>query len=120
MDIVYNTTFDEDQWSDIPTMIYKNFDQTKFAECKPPCLRMDISWKLLRIISHYQYRGLKILFDPTVEVALSVRTISLVDLMSSIGGFLGLFLGVSVLQIFYIIDNSVMVAFKIIVQFFRR
>ena len=36
MDIVCNTTFDEDQWSDIPTMIYKNFDQTKFAECKPP------------------------------------------------------------------------------------
>ena len=77
---------------------------------------MDISWKLLRIISPYQYPGLKILFDPTVEVALSVRTISLVDLMSSIGGFLGIFLGVSVLQIFHMIDNSVTVAFRTIVQ----
>ena len=114
MNIVCNKTFDEDQRSDIPTMIYKNFDQTKVVECKLPCLKMDISWKLLRIISPYQYCGLKILFDPTVEVAIRVRNISLVDLMSTIGGFLG----VSVLQIFHMIDNSVSVAFRIIVQLF--
>ena len=40
--------------------------------------------------------------------------------MSSIGGFLGLFPGVSVLQIFLITDNSATVAFRTIVQLFEN
>ena len=68
-------------------------------ECKQPCIRLEYSTKTIRIVEPYNYRGLKILFNPTVEVAMSVPTITVLGLMSNIGGFLGLFLGFSILQL---------------------
>ena len=53
----------------------------------------------MRYLRPYSYRALKIVFDPTVEVAISTRTLGFFELVSNIGGLLGLFLGVSLLDI---------------------
>ena len=96
---VCNNIFSQAQWRNIPNMIFASFDQTAIKECKQPCIRLEYSTKTIRIVEPYNYRGLKILFNPTVEVAMSMPTISVLGLMSNIGGFLGLFLGFSILQL---------------------
>ena len=44
------------------------------------------------------WSGLKIIFDPTVEVAESTRIHTPLSVLSNIGGFLGLCLGYSLLD----------------------
>ena len=106
-DLVCNHTFDKNEWRNIPDMIFRNFDQTIFGDCQQPCTRLYFSTKVIRIVEPYHYEGLKILFDPSVEVALSVPTMTVLGLLSNIGGFLGLFLGVSILQVFLKMDRWV-------------
>ena len=104
-DLVCNHTFDKIQWRNIPAMIFRHFDQTTFPDCKQPCTRFYFSTKVIRIVEPYHYQGLKILFNPSVEVALSVPTMTVLGLLSNIGGFLGLFLGVSILQVLLKMDR---------------
>ena len=100
-------------------MIFGNFDQTIFGDCQQPCTRLYFSTKVIRIVEPYHYEGLKILFNPSVEVALSVPTMTVLGLLSNIGGFLGLFLGVSILQVFLKMDRWVRLIPQAIKDFFK-
>ena len=53
---------------------------------------------LVRVISPYPYSGLKIMFDPTVEVTESTRIHTGLTMFSNVGGFVGLYLGYSLLD----------------------
>ena len=51
-----------------------------------------------RAIEPYPYNGIRIIFNPTVEITKSVRIYTEMSLLSNIGGFLGLYLGMSLLD----------------------
>ena len=48
-----------------------------------------------------------LIFAPEVEVAKSVLTVTLLNLMSSLGGSLGLMLGLGLLQITELLDRGI-------------
>ena len=51
-----------------------------------------------RVLTPYPYSGVKIMFDPTVEVTESTRVHTPLTIISNIGGVLGLCLGYSLLD----------------------
>ena len=60
-----------------------------------------------RSLSPYSYNGVKIMFDPTVEVSESHTLYSSFGVLAQIGGSLGLYLGVSIIDSYKVIDKIV-------------
>ena len=58
-----------------------------------------------RTLSPYGYNGVKIMFDPTVEVSESHKLYSGLGVLAQIGGSLGLYLGVSLLDSYKLLDK---------------
>ena len=58
-----------------------------------------------REISPYPYSGVKIMFDPTVEITESTKLYTLLSVLSNIGGFMGLFLGYSMLDSYHVVTT---------------
>ena len=66
-----------------------------------PCKRMEIKTKLLNKLAlkgNTFSAGLDLIFDTSVQVSESLQVTYWYDLLYSIGGLLGLFLGVSLMQ----------------------
>ena len=63
----------------------------------------------LRKISPYPYNGVKIMFDPTVEITESYKIYTGLSVLSNVGGFLGLFLGYSLLDGYKILYSLIMI-----------
>ena len=61
----------------------------------------------LRTLSPYGYNGVKIMFDPTVEVSESHTLYSSFGVLAQIGGSLGLYLGVSIIDSYKLINKIV-------------
>ena len=60
-----------------------------------------------RSLSPYGYSGVKIMFDPTVEVSESHTLYSSFGVLAQIGGSLGLYLGVSIIDSYKVINKIV-------------
>ena len=58
-----------------------------------------------RSLSPYQYNGVKIMLDPTVEVSESHRLYSGFGVLAHIGGSLGLYLGVSLIDSYKLLNK---------------
>ena len=63
---------------------------------------------LCRKTTPYPYNGVKIIFDPTVEITESVKVYTGLSVLSNIGGFLGLFLGYSLLDGYRVVYTVLM------------
>ena len=84
-----------------------------------PTLKPDDKFgKSSRSLSPYGYNGVKIMFDPTVEVSESHTLYSSFGVLAQIGGSLGLYLGVSLIDI-YKLFNKVAPCLANISRFFR-
>ena len=59
-----------------------------------------------RMLTPYPYSGVKIMFDPTVEVTGSTRVHTPLTIISNIGGVLGLCLGYSLLDGGWIVKKA--------------
>ena len=74
-------------------------------ECPQPCIRLGIVAKLVgREIS--PSHQINLIFAPEVEVTKSVLTVSGINLMSNLGGSLGLMLGLGLLQIVQLLTRG--------------
>ena len=117
---VCNRTLSEEDIQFLSYSIVRHFDMDEYPECMRPCTRLNIRSRIMRLhsinslplneqicssLSLSPFRelklkkpGLKIIFDPTVEVAESSRIHTPLSVLSNIGGFLGLCLGYSLLD----------------------
>ena len=75
-------------------------------ECPEPCTRLNLVDKLIGR-EPSQNHQIILIFAPEVEVAKSVLTMTLLNLMSNLGGSLGLMLGLGLLQITEFLDRGI-------------
>ena len=74
-------------------------------ECPQPCTRLGVVAKLVgRELS--PSHQINFIFAPEVEVTKSVLTVSGINLISNLGGILGLMLGLGLLQIAELLDRG--------------
>ena len=84
-------------------------------ECPQPCTRLGIVAKLVgRELS--PSHQINLIFAPEVEVTKSVLTVSGINLISNLGGILGLMLGLGLLQIAELLDRGL----DILMDFLRE
>ncbi len=72
-------------------------------ECPPPCQRMEIKSRM-ESTKFKSFNAIRLMFKPSVQVTRSVLTIPLINLVSNLGGLMGMFLGVSLLQTINLVD----------------
>ena len=75
-------------------------------ECPQPCTRLGIVDKLIGREPSPNHQII-LIFAPEVEVAKSVLTVTGINLMSNLGGILGLMLGLGLLQITELLDRAI-------------
>ena len=74
-------------------------------ECPKPCTRLGIVAKLVGREPSPRHQ-INLIFAPEVEVTKSVLTVSGINLMSNLGGSLGLMLGLGLLQIVQLLNTG--------------
>ena len=81
-----------------------------------PCTKLKVVGKLIgREPSDFSKHQIMLIFAPEVEVTKSVLTTTGINLMSNLGGSLGLMLGLGILQIAELLDrglNSLLTRYK--------
>ena len=70
-----------------------------------PCTKLKVVGKLIGR-EPFPSHGIFLVFAPEVEVTKSVLTVTSINLMSNLGGSLGLMLGLGLLQIAEILDRG--------------
>ena len=80
---------------------------TTFQGCKIPCKRTDIEGRLLRQTPFEDRAGIILIFSSKVEVTRSEPLMTGLGLIATIGGVLGLTLGLGFLQLAQLLDRKV-------------
>ena len=70
-----------------------------------PRVQLEVIIIVCRSLAPYQYNGVKIMFDPTVEVSESHKLYSGFGVLAQIGGSLGLYLGVSLIDTYKLLNK---------------
>ena len=77
-----------------------------FQDCKIPCKRTDIEGRLVPQTPFEDYAGIILIFSSKVEVTRSEPLMTSLDLIATIGGVLGLTLGLGFLQLAQLLDRA--------------
>ena len=77
-------------------------------ECLQPCTRLKVVGKMVgKEPSPVPNHQISLIFAPEVEVTKSVLTVTGLNLLSNLGGSLGLMLGLGILQIAQLLDRGI-------------